>query len=110
MAVFMKGGYVTVGETCEECAFQHGPTEPHNAQSVFYQIKFTSEHGRPPSWDDAMAHCDEKMKKMWAVALEDEGYPDTSEPLTGFFRQKGETMSDDVQPSERLQGEDAMIA
>jgi hypothetical protein len=42
---------------CQVCAAYHHPDEPHNLRSLYYQIKFQQEHGRPPTWDDALAHC-----------------------------------------------------
>lgn len=55
--------------TCPECAATHGPELPHNQQSLFYQYNFYNEHGRWPTWEDAMAHCDEQMKATWREEL-----------------------------------------
>jgi mannose/cellobiose epimerase-like protein (N-acyl-D-glucosamine 2-epimerase family) len=30
---------------------------PHNQQSLYYQYAFFGEHGRWPTWKDAVAHC-----------------------------------------------------
>lgn len=59
--------------TCESCAVTHDPGMPHNAQSMFYQYRFYNEHGRWPTWIDAMSHCDEKTKQIWKEALERNG-------------------------------------
>lgn len=56
--------------TCSECATKHEPNQPHNQQSLFYQYKFYNEHGRWPTWEDAMAHCDEQMKEFWCDQLQ----------------------------------------
>jgi hypothetical protein len=55
--------------TCETCATPHDAAEPHNAQSLFYQMRFHAENGRYPDWRDAMAHCDDEMKSAWTIEL-----------------------------------------
>ena len=55
--------------TCQECATSHDPNQPHNQQSMFYQYHFLSKNGRWPTWDDAMTHCDDAMKKAWTDEL-----------------------------------------
>ncbi|MDW7673206.1 MAG: hypothetical protein SCK28_01595 [Bacillota bacterium] len=59
--------------TCLECAEKHEPDMPHNQQSLFYQYKFYNEHGRWPTWEDAIAHCDGQVKKAWLDALRELG-------------------------------------
>ncbi|OZV12429.1 hypothetical protein CIW83_09325 [Tissierella sp. P1] len=59
--------------TCPECATKHEPEFPHNQQSLFYQYKFYNEHGRWPTWKDAMEHCSEEMKKLWTNELQSRG-------------------------------------
>lgn len=54
---------------CQTCARQHEPTDPHDAQTMFYQTKFQMEHGRAPTWVDAMAHCDEETRRLWTEQL-----------------------------------------
>ena len=58
-----------LGGTCSECAVEHGPTEPHNQQSLYYQYHFYNEHGVWPTWGDALAHCDEKTRQLWESEL-----------------------------------------
>ena len=60
-------------DTCPECAVNHEPELPHNQQSMFYQYKFYNEHGRWPSWEDAMAHCSDDMKELWRRELRKRG-------------------------------------
>lgn len=60
-------------ETCPECAVKHEPDEPHNRSSLFYQYHFYNEHGRWPTWEDAMAHCSEETKALWKTELEKRG-------------------------------------
>ena len=55
--------------TCPECATVHDPRYPHNKDSLAYQYKFYDQHGRWPTWKDAMAHCDEAMKEAWIELL-----------------------------------------
>lgn len=57
---------------CQECAHEHTPDLPHNQQSMFYQVKFQKEHGRSATWEDAMAHCSDKMKQDWRRVMLEE--------------------------------------
>ncbi len=59
--------------TCTECAVAHDPGMPHNQQSLAYQYHFYDQHGRWPTWEDAMAHCTEEVKEQWKVALRERG-------------------------------------
>ena len=59
--------------TCPECAVDHPPDLPHDLGSLYYQYKFLQQHGRWPTWKDAMAHCDEGIKEYWAEALAERG-------------------------------------
>ncbi len=54
---------------CQECAVDHPLEAPHNQQSLYYQYKFRGEHGRWPTWADAIAHCDEATREMWKTEL-----------------------------------------
>ena len=36
-------------DVCQECAVKHAPEEPHNKDSLYYQVKFHKEHGRYPT-------------------------------------------------------------
>ncbi len=54
---------------CQECAVDHPSTDPHNAQSLFYQTKFGMENKRSANWIDAMAHCSDDIKKHWIDQL-----------------------------------------
>lgn len=55
--------------TCPMCAVKHDPGQPHNRDSLTYQYKFYDEHGRWPTWADAMAHCTPEVKEYWVQAL-----------------------------------------
>lgn len=68
-------------DACPVCAVEHEPSAPHNAQSLYYQMRFQGLHGRWPTWADAVAHCDERTRGLWRAALRDRGA--WSEPLPG---------------------------
>lgn len=55
--------------TCPECATKHDPEQPHNQQSLFYQMIFQNTNGRGATWEDAMSHCDEEVKSLWRSEL-----------------------------------------
>lgn len=59
--------------TCPECAVKHDPDQPHNRDSLVYQYKFYDQHGRWPTWADAMAHCPDEIKGYWQQALKEHG-------------------------------------
>lgn len=54
---------------CQICAVEHDPKQPHNAQSLYYQMTFNGIVGRSPTWADAVAHCDEPVRKTWELEL-----------------------------------------
>ena len=56
-------------DKCQICAAKHGPEEPHNAQSLFYQMAFHGMHGRNPTWADALAHCALDVQAAWEAGL-----------------------------------------
>lgn len=59
--------------TCPMCAVKHDPEQPHNQQSLAYQYKFYDQHGRFPTWADAMKHCPDEIKAFWVEALTEQG-------------------------------------
>lgn len=58
---------------CQECARIHGADEPHDANSLYYQMHFKLATGRDPTWADAMAHCPEWTKAAWVAELKARG-------------------------------------
>jgi len=72
-----KHGFTLLGNTpsgtCPMCATVHDPEQPHNQQSLTYQYKFYDEHGRWPTWKDAMEHCSQDVKDIWIDALKEHG-------------------------------------
>lgn len=55
--------------TCAVCGVKHEPYMPHNAQSMFYQYRFFGQHGRWPTWSDAIAHTTPEMQTAWKAEL-----------------------------------------
>ena len=74
-----RHGIMLVGQTppgtCPMCAVNHPPEQPHNRDSMTYQYRFYDEHGRWPTWGDAMSHCREDVKAYWKDALIKNGIP-----------------------------------
>ena len=76
---------------CRICAVKHEPDLPHNAQSLFYQMRFKMRYGRDGTWADALAHCDETIQGWWITALREkkayteppEGVAPIAEPIDG---------------------------
>lgn len=59
--------------TCPECAVVHAPDQPHNRDSLTYQYKYYDQHGRWPTWEDAMAHCAPDIQAIWREELKARG-------------------------------------
>lgn len=72
-----KHGMTLLGNTpegtCPMCGINHPEGQPHNPQSLAYQYKFYDEHGRWPTWKDAMEHCADDVKEFWISALKENG-------------------------------------
>lgn len=56
-------------DKCQICAVKHDPAQPHNAQSLYYQMTFNGMVGRSPTWADAMAHCEAPVRDAWKAEL-----------------------------------------
>ena len=68
-------------EACKTCAERHEPDQPHNKDRLHYQYTFYSEHGRWPTWKDAVAHCSPEIQAAWEEALRERGaWPKDEEP------------------------------
>ena len=59
--------------TCPLCASKHEEYLPHNQESITYQYKFYDQHGRWPTWEDAMEHCSDQIKSVWTEELRKRG-------------------------------------
>ena len=76
---------------CPLCGELHGRGEPHNRNSLLYQHRFRQNHGRYPTWEDAMAHCSLTVKKRFCERLKRHGVEvDTGKLLKGL-RERVET-------------------
>lgn len=60
-------------DKCQECAAKHEPEQPHNPDSLYYKMWFRKQHDRWPTWEDALAHCAEDVRKKWVEALKSHG-------------------------------------
>ena len=77
----------TASDKCQFCARDHPPREPHDAQSLYYQMAFKGAQGRWPTWADAIAHCEEPVRKAWRghlTALKAWTEPEELEPIAHF--------------------------
>ena len=54
---------------CQACATDHEPELPHNQESLYWHYWFYGQHGRWPTWDDAMAHCFDEVRDLWKQAM-----------------------------------------
>lgn len=54
---------------CEWCYTKHNPEDPHNQESLSYQMKFYAINGRYPTWTDAMAHCAPETQEAWKTSI-----------------------------------------
>ena len=60
-------------DACQDCAVVHQAAAPHNKDSLYYQYSFYANHGRWPTWEDAIAHCDHETRTKWTEALTERG-------------------------------------
>lgn len=65
-------------DKCQVCARDIHPGAPHDATTLYYGTWFQMVHGRAPTWEDAMAECDEVTKAAWTAALTERGVDITS--------------------------------
>lgn len=56
-------------ELCPVCATSHPAEGPHDRESLYYQMAFQQQHGRWPTWEDALAHCDPERQALWREEL-----------------------------------------
>ncbi len=61
------------GDRCQTCAVDHEPEAPHNPDSFYWQVAFNLEHGRVPTWADALEHCAEDVREQWVAILATHG-------------------------------------
>ena len=73
--------------TCIQCASNHEPGLPHNAESLYYQMRFQMEHGRSATWADACAHLSDTIREEWKAAMKSLGreFTVTASPIAEPF-------------------------
>lgn len=54
---------------CQDCGARHAPDRPHDATSLYYQIRFLNAHKRYPTWIDAVVHCTPEVQSNWVHEL-----------------------------------------
>lgn len=54
---------------CPQCGIFHEYHEPHQVNTVHYQVWFKRKHGRYPTAQDAVAHCSARTKLDWLKYL-----------------------------------------
>ena len=59
--------------SCRICATKHSKEEPHDRDSLYYQNWFIKRNKRFPTWEDAMSHCSEEVKKKYIKKLSRRG-------------------------------------
>lgn len=59
--------------SCPICACVHREGEPHNRESLYYQMKFRQENGRFPTWNDATAHCTPQVRAAFKEEMRRHG-------------------------------------
>lgn len=58
---------------CKMCAARHSADQPHERDSLYYQVKFYRRFRRFPTWEDAMNHCSEEAKSAFRKKLSGRG-------------------------------------
>jgi hypothetical protein len=70
---------------CRICAVKHEPHMPHDAQSLFYGMRFKMRYQREGTWADAVAHCPILVRAFWKEELRKGGHwtepPQGVEPI-----------------------------
>lgn len=62
-------------KNCPLCADRHTEKEPHNRNSLYYQMQFFRKHGRLPRWADTLEDCTELMRAYWRGEMVRKGVP-----------------------------------
>lgn len=75
---------------CQICGVEHDERLPHNAQSFYYQYLFNAQYGRGATWDDAMSHCSNDIKKIFTEHLNKLGIDPKDKNVHGNFKSQEE--------------------
>ena len=67
-------------DRCQVCGQKHPDEEPHNPTTLKYRMLFSANHPqrKSPTWEDAMAHCEEDVKTRWREVLKANGIDPSS--------------------------------
>lgn len=82
----------TTNSACPTCGVKHQETAPHDATSFRYRYIFSASHpqGKTPTWEDAMAHCDEETKFKLREYLISIGIDPASKDVFGGIKSENE--------------------
>ena len=58
---------------CPICADRHSEKEPHNRNSLYFQMRFFQDHRRLPTWGDCLGHCSPFMRAYWRGEMAKKG-------------------------------------
>lgn len=92
---------------CLMCAADHEPHLAHDAQSMFYQVRFKDKYGRFPTWADAVAHLPQKNQKQWLIEtrkvyvkhdLEFHELPEGVEPIAEGYATTADRLGNPIIP------------
>jgi len=76
---------------CQVCGQKHPDEESHDPTTLKYQMLFAANHprGKSPTWEDAMAHCDDEVKAKWRHKLKVFGVdPNSTDVRSGISTQE----------------------
>lgn len=60
-------------DRCQVCATRHGPAEPHNPTSLYWQMARSLAGEPPPTWEEALTHCTPEVRADWVARLRQAG-------------------------------------
>lgn len=58
---------------CQTCARHHDPTQPHDAQSLYWATARAMAGEPSPTWEDALAHVSDEVHEAWSAELAKRG-------------------------------------
>jgi hypothetical protein len=59
---------------CLVCGRPHPPADGHWLWTGHYHAQFLAAFGRPPTWADAVAHCDERTVRLYRLLMRRRGW------------------------------------
>ena len=58
---------------CPICADRHTEKEPHNRNSLYFQMRFFQDHRCSPTWGDCLSGLSPLMKAYWRMEMKKKG-------------------------------------